>query len=84
MKHLDMVGAEIKVGDFVVGSYSNQRPEIAIFIIIAMTPKLVTLRKYNVKNPRTITRRYAQDLIKLHDNQTKDLLFTVIKNLPGK
>ena len=81
MKHLDMLGVEIFEGDFVVGSYSNMRQEIAIFIVTKLTPKTVALRKYDVKNPRTTARRYSNALIKLTSDQTKSLLFTVIRNL---
>ncbi len=84
MKHLDMLGVEVFEGDFVVASYSNQRQDIAIFIVTKRTPKMLTLRKYDVKNPRTTPRRYAEAVIKLNDDQTKNLLFAVIKNLGSK
>lgn len=76
--HIDMVGAEIYEGDFVVGSYGNGSG-IAIYIVIKAAPKTLSLRKYDVKRPRTLPRRYAKDLVKLNDEQTKNMLFNVIR-----
>jgi hypothetical protein len=77
-EHLDMVGAEIFKGDFVVGSYGNGSG-IAIYIVVSVAPRTLSLRKYDVKKPRSHPRRYAQDLVKLNDEQTKELLFNVIR-----
>ena len=75
--HIDMVGAEIYEGDFVVGSYGNGSG-IAIYIVVSIAPKTLSLRKYDVKKPRQ-DRRYAKDLVKLNDEQTKNMLFNVIR-----
>ena len=72
-----MVGAEIYEGDFVVGSYGNGSG-IAIYIVVSIAPKTLSLRKYDVKKPRQ-DRRYAKDLVKLNDEQTKNMLFDVIR-----
>ena len=77
-EHLDMVGAQIYEGDFVVGSYGNGAG-IAIYVVVKAAPKTLSLRKYDVKKPRSLPRRYAKDLVKLNDEQTKTLLFSVIR-----
>lgn len=84
MKHLDMLGVEVFEGDFVAGSYASMGVGIAIFIVQKVTPKMLQLRKYDVKNPHTFPRRYSEAVIKLNDEQTKNLLFTVIRNLENK
>ena len=72
-----MVGAEIYEGDFVVGSYGNGSG-IAIYIVIKAAAKTLALRKYDVKRPRG-DRRYAKDLVKLNDEQTKAMLFKILQ-----
>ena len=76
--HVDMVGFDIRAGDYVVGAYGNNTG-IAIFIVLSCAPKTISLRKYDVKNPRSNQRRYPKDLIRLNEEQTKNLLFEVIK-----
>ena len=83
MIHLDMVGIELKPGDFVVGAYGNVSG-IAIYIVKGLSEKTVSLRKYDVKKPRHGQHRYAEDLLKLDAEQTKNLLFQVVKNLENK
>jgi len=83
-KHLDMLGQEIFEGDFVCGSYATMGVGIAVFIVVRVTAEMIQLRKYDVKNPHTLPRRYSEAVIKLNDEQTKCLLFSVIKNLENK
>jgi len=74
-----MLGQEIFKGDFVVGSYGDG-VGIAIYVVTTVSPKTLALRKYDVKNPRTKPRRYSKELVKLNDEQTKNLLFEVMRN----
>jgi hypothetical protein len=78
--HIDKLGFEVAVGDFVCGYYGNN---IEFFKVVKLTPKMICLHYYKAK-PRKgaaprLHRRYAQDMIKLSEEQTKRLVFKVLQ-----
>jgi hypothetical protein len=76
MTHLDKFCAEVDVGDYVCGSYSNG---LAVFRVVDITPKMIKIQHYLGKTERSIRSCYARDVIKLTELQEQSLLMEVLK-----
>ena len=76
MIHLDMLGYEVVLDDYVCGPYNNV---LGIFKVIDLTPKMLKVQHFKGKTYRSIRAAYARDVIRLTDEQAKAIIYKVIK-----
>lgn len=61
--HVDLLGREISVGDFVVAPYHNG---LNIYSVFKLTPKMIKISKIGGSSGRSI---YAKDSLKVDPNE---------------
>ena len=79
MALLDMFGAEVAAGDFVVGAYDIMGSGIGVFEVTRTTDKMLKLRNINAKKEMK-NLRYSANVVKITDLQYKALVFEAIRN----